>query len=62
MRRILIFDLLYLKEFKQETFRSDFDELSFTINLLMDVTRNIAEREPALASVTNDHIKMSKAF
>ena len=27
MRRLLIFDLLYLKELKQDSFRSDFDEL-----------------------------------
>ena len=62
MRRILVFDLVYLKEFKQNTFKSDFDELHFTISLIMDVTRCLAEREPALAELHNDNLKMSKAF
>jgi hypothetical protein len=62
MRRILVFDLLYLKDFKQETFKSDFDELQFTISLILDVTRALAERETALAGLHNDTIKMSKAF
>ena len=62
MKRLLVFDLPYLKEFKKETFRSDFDELQFAISILFDVTRAIAERDPALAGLSNDSFKMTKAF
>jgi hypothetical protein len=55
-------DLLYLKEFKQEVFRSDFDELTFTISLIMDITRGIADRDESLRQIHNDKLKMSKAF
>lgn len=62
MRRVLFFDLLYLKEFKQDTYKSDFDELQFALSLILDVTRALAEREPALASLHSDHLRMQKAF
>lgn len=62
MKRLLVFDLPYLKEFKRETFRSDFDELQFAISILFDVTRAIAERDPSLATLTNDSLKMTRAF
>ena len=51
MKRILLFDLLYLKEFKHATFRSDFDELQFAISLILDVNRALVERDSSLASI-----------
>jgi hypothetical protein len=62
MKRILVFDLVYLKELKQETFKSDFDELSFALNLLFDITRIIVDKDPALSSLNNDSVKMTRAF
>jgi len=62
MKRLLVFDLPYLKELKRETFRSDYDELQFAISILFDVTRAIAERDPSLQSLTNDSLKMTRAF
>jgi superfamily I DNA and/or RNA helicase len=62
MKRILVFDLLYLKEFKQDTFKSDFDELSFTLSVLFDVTRAMAEKDPALSALKNDNAKMTRSF
>ena len=60
MRRVLMFDLVYLLELKQECFRSDFDELRFTITLILDLTRVIAEKEGIKAS--NDDLKIQHAF
>jgi hypothetical protein len=51
MKRILLFDLLYLKEFKQATFKSDFDELQFAISLILDVNRALVDRDSSLASI-----------
>jgi AAA domain len=62
MKRIIVFDLLYLKEFKQETFRSDFDELQFALSILFDITRIISEKDPALSGLNNDTLKMTRAF
>jgi hypothetical protein len=62
MKRILVFDLVYLKELKQDTFRSDFDELSFALNLLFDITRIIVDKDPALSSLNSDSMKMTRAF
>ena len=62
MRRILVFDLIYLREFKQETFRSDFDEITFTVYMIMDVTRALAEKDESLRQLQSDNLKMSKAF
>ena len=45
MRRILIFDLVYLLELKQKSFKSDFDELQFTVQIIMDLTRLISDHE-----------------
>jgi len=60
MRRVLMFDLVYLLELKQECFRSDFDELRFAITLILDLTRVIAEKEGIKAS--NDDLKIQHAF
>jgi len=60
MKRILVFDLPYLKELKRDTFRSDFDELQFAIALLFDVTRSIADKDPT--TIHNDNLKMTRAF
>ena len=60
MKRILVFDLVYLKELKQETFRSDFDELSFALNLLFDITRIIVDKDPALSALNSDSLPSSK--
>lgn len=62
MKRLLIFDLPYLREYKKETFRSDFDELQMTISIIFDVTRALAERDATLDSIQNDSQKMTKAF
>lgn len=62
MRRLVVFDLIYLKELKQDTFRSDFDELQFTIALILDVTRTVADKDPTLSMISSDTIKMQKAF
>lgn len=62
MRRILVFDLYYLKEFKQDTFRSDFDELTFALSLILDVTRVLAEKDTLLTHIKSDALKMQKAF
>jgi superfamily I DNA and/or RNA helicase len=45
MKRIFFFDLIYLKELKDQVFASDFDEVRFTYNLIMDVTRLMSENE-----------------
>ena len=62
MKRILVFDLLYLKEFKYDTFKSDFDELTFTLSVLFDVTRVMADKDPTLASIKVDNKRMTAAF
>ncbi len=62
MKRILVFDLVYLKELKQETFKSDYDELSFALSLLFDITRTIVEKDPTLSALNNDNAKMTRAF
>lgn len=55
-------DLLYLKEFKQDVFRSDFDEFTFTMFMLLDVTRQLAERDEGLKQLQSDRVKMNRAF
>lgn len=54
MRRLVIFDLSYLLELKHDTFRSDYDELVFTANLIFDLTRACAERDTTLVGLHND--------
>ncbi|CDW88819.1 splicing endonuclease positive effector [Stylonychia lemnae] len=58
MRRVIMFDLQYLKELKQESFRSDFDEINFTTHLIGDLTKVVSEVEGVDASsyeVRNQH-------
>lgn len=62
MRRVLVMDLLYLKEFKQDVFRSDFDEFTFTMYMLLDITRCLAERDEGLKQLHSDRVKMNRAF
>lgn len=60
MRRVLVFDLVYLLELKQSSFKSDFDEINFTINLIADLTRLVSELEGIRTG--NDDERMQHAF
>ena len=54
-------DLTYLMEIKKDTYRSDFDEIQFTISLILDLIRLIAyDIEGAQGG--GDDTKMSQAF
>lgn len=57
MRKVVFFDLLYLKEFKQVTYKSDFDELQFVVQLILDLTKIIGEREPSLSQLFNENLR-----
>lgn len=56
MRRVLMFDLVYLLELKQDSFKSDFDELRFTVSLILDLTRCISEKEGMKAASDDNRI------
>lgn len=62
MRKAVFFDLLYLKEFKQVTYKSDFDELQFVVQLILDLTKIIGEREPSLSQLFNENLRGQRAF
>ena len=43
MKRVFFFDHTYLKEFKENVFISDFEEIYFTRDLILDLTRLVGE-------------------
>eukprot|EP00347_Sterkiella_histriomuscorum_P020454 403337744 len=59
MRRVLLFDLTYLLELKQSSFKSDFDEINFTISLIGDLTRLVSEIEGIRATRDDDRMQHS---
>lgn len=58
--RVCFFDLVYTKEFKQDIFRMDLDEVYFAFNLLRDVTRLFYKNEGMQGQ--DDNERMAKAF
>lgn len=61
MRRVLLFDLVYLLELKQSSFKSDFDEISFTVNMLYDLTRLVSDIE-FYGRGMSDNARMQSSF
>ena len=45
MKKVFFFDLAYLGEMKQDTLKSDLDEMQFTVNFILDLTRILSEFE-----------------
>lgn len=60
MKRVFYFDHTYLKEFKEQVFNSDYDEVKFAMFLILDLTRLLVENESM--SGRSDNEKMTLAF
>jgi hypothetical protein len=45
MKRVFFFDHPYLKELKEQIFISDFEEVKFTMGMILDLVRLISENE-----------------
>ena len=63
MTRILFFDLSFLRELdEQNSSDFDFEEISFTYNLLLDVTRIVGDRIKFYSQIANDTERMKEVF